>query len=414
MRSDRRRRGSAGRRALSLLLVLMATLVALQIVTRPAPTPILATVPLHLDPAAAVDVVLDGRAGRLLVVNAGLAQAFDTRTGVRVYATRTGTAYAQGIESPPPVVDERSGRVYVPNLVDDAVYVFDGRSGRPLPPLRVGHRPDLLALDDRRGRLLVASTADWTLTVLDARTGVTLHTRSLDVGDRPGQLVADSGSGHTFVAGDGGQLSTVASGTGHLVRRVAPNPAHDVTALAVDARARRVLGLVEARPDVVVLDTRTGAAVRTVSVGRSLDAIVVNARTGRAFLADSGAGAVHVLGHAPRRYVRTVRVGAEPLVAVDARRQRVVVASATGLSVLDARSGRVRRRAPLALDADALVVDERTGHVFIVSVGGTQALPSPWATVLDPLRRWFPTLPAPAARLRTEPSLLRILDEARL
>lgn len=172
MRSDRRRRGSAGRRALSLLLVLMATLVALQIVTRPAPTPILATVPLHLDPAAAVDVVLDGRAGRLLVVNAGLAQAFDTRTGVRVYATRTGTAYAQGIESPPPVVDERSGRVYVPNLVDDAVYVFDGRSGRPLPPLRVGHRPDLLALDDRRGRLLVASTADWTLTVLDARTGV--------------------------------------------------------------------------------------------------------------------------------------------------------------------------------------------------------------------------------------------------
>lgn len=239
MRSDRRRRGSAGRRALSLLLVLMATLVALQIVPRPAPTPILATVPLHLDPAAAVDVVLDGRAGRLLVVNAGLAQAFDTRTGVRVYATRTGTAYAQGIESPPPVVDERSGRVYVPNLVDDAVYVFDGRSGRPLPPLRVGHRPDLLALDDRRGRLLVASTADWTLTVLDARTGVTLHTRSLDVGDRPGQLVADSGSGHTFVAGDGGQLSTVASGTGHLVRRVAPNPAHDVTALAVDARAAR-------------------------------------------------------------------------------------------------------------------------------------------------------------------------------
>ena len=107
-------------------------------------------------------------------------------------------------------------------------------------------------------------------------------------------------------------------------------------------RARRVLGLVEARPDVVVLDTRTGAAVRTVSVGRSLDAIVVNARTGRAFLADSGAGAVHVLGTRRGGYVRTVRVGAEPLVAVDARRQRVVVASATGLSVLDARSGRVR------------------------------------------------------------------------
>ncbi len=391
----------------------MATLVALQIVTRPAPTPILATVPLHLDPAAAVDVVLDGRAGRLLVVNAGLAQAFDTRTGARVYATRTGTAYAQGIESPPPVVDERSGRVYVPNLVDDAVYVFDGRSGRPLPPLRVGHRPDLLALDDRRGRLLVASTADWTLTVLDARTGVTLHTRSLDVGDRPGQLVADSGSGHTFVAGDGGQLSTVASGTGHLVRRVAPNPAHDVTALAVDARAARA-GPRRGAPGRGGPRYAHGSGgahrLRRPEPGRHRRERADGASLPRRQRRRGGARA----GHAPRRYVRTVRVGAEPLVAVDARRQRVVVASATGLSVLDARSGRVRRRAPLALDADALVVDERTGHVFIVSVGGTQALPSPWATVLDPLRRWFPTLPAPAARLRTEPSLLRILDEARL
>jgi len=385
-----------------------------RIASRPAPSPILATVPIHVDPRAEIDVALASRQGRLLIVNAGLAQGFDTRTGARVYVTAVGSASTQGMGGPPPVVDEVSRRVYVPDLAAAAVYALDARTGRVLRVLGVGHRPDLVAVDGRAGRLLVASTADWTLTTLDARTGAPLRSDTLAVGDTPGQLVADPRSGHAFVADYGGGVATVAARTGRLLRRVVPVGSHIVTDLMVDARARRVLGLVEARPDVVVLDARTGAVVRTVAVGDSPDALVIDAGTGRAFIADAGAGAVQVRGTRRGGYVGSVPVGPAPLVALDARRHRVVAATNTGFVVLDARNGRVLRRLSLAIDADALVVDERTGHVLVVSVGGVERAPDPWAWLLRPLRRWLPVLPAPTPRLRAIPSLLRVLDERHL
>jgi len=372
------------------------------------------TIPLSLTAQAETDVALDARQSRLFIVNAGVVQTFDTRTGARVYATRTGTPYVQGMDGPQPAVDERAGLVFVPNLVDDAVSVLDVRGGRVRRTWRVGHRPDAIAVDARAGRLFVASTADWTLTTLNERTGATLRTETLGVGDLPGQLAVNSEGARAFVAGDGGQVATVASRTGRLLRQVAPDHFHIVTDLAVDARAGRVLGLVEARADVVVLDARTGAVVRTVTVGQNPDALVIDAGTGRAFIADGGAGAVQVRGTRRGGYVRSVPVGPAPLVALDARRHLIVAASDTGLVVLDARSGRVLQRLPLTLDADALVVDERTGHALVVSVGGVARVPDPQAWLLRPLRRWLPFLPAPTPRLRAIPSVLRVFDEQHL
>ncbi len=78
-----------------LVLVLMSGLTLTRALMRQGMSPILATVPLRLDASREVDVALARRQGRLLIVNAGLVQAFDTRTGVRVYATRAGTPYTQ-------------------------------------------------------------------------------------------------------------------------------------------------------------------------------------------------------------------------------------------------------------------------------------------------------------------------------
>ncbi len=113
-------------------------------------------------------------------------------------------------------------------------------------------------------------------------------------------------------------------------------------------------------------------------------------------------------------YVGSVPVGPAPLVALDARRHQVVAATTAGFVVLDAHSGRVLWRLSLGIDADALVVDERTGHVLVVSVGGVERAPDPWAWLLRPLRRWLPFLPVPTPRLHAIPSPLYVLDERRL
>lgn len=397
-----------------LPFALVACVVLLWMVRQPGPSPILATVPLHLDPAAEVDVAMDSRQGRLFILNAGTIQVFDTRTGTRLYAARTGMAYLQGMGGPAPVVDAPADRAFVPNLMDNTVGVLDARGGRALRILRVGHRPDAIAVDERADRLIVASTADWTLTTLDARTGVILHSRSLGVGDAPGQLTLDQDDGRAFVASYGGQVTTLDVRTGRVLRSVVPDRSHVVTDLVVDARAGRVLGLVEARADLVVLDARSGEVVRLVTAGQSPDAIAVDPRTGRAFVSDSGAHAIQVLATRRGGYVHTVAVGAAPLVAIDTQRQRVFVASASGLSVLDGRSGALLRTHPLALDATALVVDERSGHLLAISVGGTRRVLSPWAWLPRPLRRWLSDLFPMGPRLHTVPSLLRVLDERRL
>ncbi len=401
-------------------LVLLALVIALALgltgqwwARRSAAGPIVATIPLRLDPRSEVDVLLDGRRSRVILVNAGTIQAFDTRTGTRLYRVQTGTAYEQALGGPLPAIDERTGWVYVPNLVDDAVTVLDTR-GRVWTILHVGHRPDAIALDAPARRLVVASTADWTLTTLDTHSGRPVHTAILAVGDRPTQLTTDPQVAHAFVAGYGGEVALVVVRTGLVVRQVVPDHSHIVTDLAVDARAGRVLGLVEARPDVVILNARTGALVRRVAVGQDPTSIAVDSRTDRAFVADAGTGTIYVLGTYRGDSVRTIPVGPEPLVAVDVRHRRVITATDSGLVVLDARSGAPLERLPLDVDADALLVDEHTGHVLVVSVGATYYLPSPWAWLPRSLRRWLPFLPRSHRRIRVIPSVLRILDDTRL
>ncbi len=412
MSGGRNDRGKRGKQCAVLLLLTVVGAAVLVRAAHPAPSPVLMTIPLHLTAHAEVDVALDARRSRLFIVNAGVVRTFDTRMGTLVHSVGTGTTYTQEMGGPAPALDEGAGRVVVANLVDDTVTVIDATSGRVRRVIHVGvgRQPDAVALDGRTGRVVVGSTADWTLTLLDVRTGVRLRTRTLGVGDLPGQLAVDARSGHTFVASSDGRVSTFVTPAGRLPRGVVPDLSSPIMGLAVDGRARRVLGLVEARPDIVVLDARTGAWVRTVTVGWSPDGIAVDARTGRAFVTDVDAGVVHVLGTGRGRLLRTVPVGASPLVAVDTARGRAFAVSDAGLSVLDARSGRLLRMLALPLTARAIAVDGRVGRVFVVS-GGAWRPPDPWTWLPSAVRRW---LPLPSPPLHTRPTLLYVLDERRL
>jgi len=410
--------------AVALLPLLVLGLVGVWVATRPAMTPLLATVRLSLDPRAEVDAALDAPRHRLFLVNAGVVWTIDTRRGALIRVAHSGTAYAQALDGPAPALDERTGQLYVPNLVDDTLAVLDAATGRVRCVLSIGRQPDEVAVDDRAGRVFVGSTADWTLTTLDARTNHTLSTRPFAAGDLPGQLVVDPQDGRGIAAGYGGQVTLFDTRTGRPLRGVVPAHGHLIEGLAVDVPARRMLGLIENEPVVVLLDARTAAPLRVVPVGPDPAALALDPSTDRAFVADGGDGTVYALGLPGGRVLRRVPVGPAPLLAVDARRGRVIVASATGVSLLDAGNGRLLRRWLVALTPAALLVDTRSGHILLVDTrsghillvesGRTAHRPAPWTWLLRPLRRWFPSLPPLRASLHVIPARLLVVDEDRL
>src|SRR5205085_3542728 len=129
----------------------------------------------------------------------------------------------------------------------------------------------------------------------------------------------------------------------------------------------------------MVAATPSIGGLRTVRVGRSPDAMAIDARTGHFFVVNAGQwnqnGSVSILDMATGRLLRTVRVGAAPdAVTVDGRHGRVYVVNAQSntVSVLDAWSGRIVAtlgpfsRTPMS--AIAVVVDQTAGHAFISAV----------------------------------------------
>jgi len=413
-RRNRHRRRAAITAAVLLFPLLARGLVGVWVATRPAATPLLATVRLPLDPGAEVDAALDVRRQRLFLVNASVVWTIDTRTGAVVRVVHSGTVYTQAMGGPAPALDARRGRLYVPNLVDDTLAVLDAASGRIRHILHIGHQPDEVAVDARTGRVFVSSTADWTLTTLDARTGRPVSTQPFAAGDLPGQLVVDPVGGRGVAAGYGGQVTLFDTRTGRPLRGAVSDHGHLIEGLTVDAPARRVLGLVENVPAVVLLDARTVAPLRVVPVGQDPTALALDPQTGRAFVADGSDGVVSVLDVRRGRVLRRVLVGPAPMLAVDTRRGRVVAASATGLSLLDARSGHVLRRWLVALRPVALLVDARTGHILLVETGHTERLSAPWDWLRRRLRHWVPSLAPPPATRHVILARLLVLREDRL
>jgi len=182
--------------------------------------------------------------------------------------------------------------------------------------------------------------------------------------------------------------------TGALLYTVALGTASGIgtSTVAVDRRAGRVF---VAREDptsgdssgvVSVLDARNGAVLRRTTLPRlptvstsagtllARTTMGIDERTGHAFIAIPGANTVAVLDTHSGALLRTIGVGMAPGdLAVDAPRGRVVVANsgAATVSILDAASGRVLRTVVVSGVPTALAVDEQTGRAFVTLRGAT-------------------------------------------
>jgi len=95
--------------------------------------------------------------------------------------------------------------------------------------------------------------------------------------------------------------------------------------------------------------------------------------------------------------------------------QAGTLASPGLVGVLDGRSGTLLRTIRVGSGPRAVAVDERTGHVIVVTSGGT--LPAPatrgWLPVPAWLRQGLPVLPSPGLRTQTTPSGMSVLDLTR-
>jgi DNA-binding beta-propeller fold protein YncE len=252
--------------------------------------------------------MLDARTGVLLRIGrlgvTPSCTAMDSRTGrafvgavdgtIRVIDTRGGTVL-RTIEVPTDVaalaVDERAGRVVVIGYGDTTVYVLDAANGRLLHGVNVGMMPESLSVDGRIGRAFIIDDRTGTIGVLNTRDGMALHTVTMR--QAPGPLTVDVPAGRVFVLGqDSSSVAVLDARTGALVRtvtvdRVRPGDTSWVDAVAVDERRGRVLVASDngSTARVTVLDARSGATLRTITVPLSPIAMAVDARSGRAVIA---------------------------------------------------------------------------------------------------------------------------------
>ncbi len=206
-----------------------------------------------------------------------------------------------------------------------------------------------VAIDAATGRAFVLSqaTANERVSVLDTVGRRVVQTIEWAWGLKPtsglpspNAVAIDGRSGRVFVTdANTGSINVLDMWNGRVLRRVAAS--WSPNAVAVDGQTARVF-IVGGR--VTMLDARTGAPLREIPIGG--DAVAIDARAARVLIADNGGGAVHILDAASGAIVRTVGVGGAPTaIAVDMQSSRAFVTNMAGntVSMLDTRGGRVLR-----------------------------------------------------------------------
>jgi YVTN family beta-propeller protein len=362
-------------------------------------------------------VALDPDAERAVVGGAGTVSVLDLAPAHLLYRVAVGDP---GTLAPPALaLDPTTHHLFVADRArtdaPGAVQMLDSRSGRRLATVRVGHEPGALAVDTRRGHVFVANLGEGTVSLLDARSGALL--RTTPVGLVSQALAIDERTARLFVIGlagtvdsaqpawsegrRAGLLGLLDTRTGALLQRTQVGSGPD--ALAVDERSARVFVASSTAGTLSVLDARSGTLLRTVTLGGRPSALAVDERRRRVYVAD--AGTLSVLDATSGALVRTVRVEPTPrlvyalsyALAVDAARDRVylstdgpVVQGPSGptlqgdgtLYILDARTGAVRGRIAVGVAPQALAVAASSGRVVVANGGGAVLrAPADWGAL---------------------------------
>lgn len=211
-----------------------------------------------------------------------------------------------------------------------------------------------IAIDRTTNRVFVpADVPQGTVNVLDARTGTRLSI--VQAAASAGPLGIDSPTGHVFVAATDAQTISMLDARSGAVRRVV-HLSHNPAGLAICHRTGRVFAAmiipgIGSRVSIAMLDARSGALLRSwmLTAGTDPYDVAVDERAERVFVSNSYSDTVNILDAQTGATLRTVTLGpahfgAAPFsLTVVAATDRLFVSGEYGLSVLNARTGRVLR-----------------------------------------------------------------------
>lgn len=272
---------------------------------------------------------------------------------------------------------------------DWARAALTSRPSAPIPvqALALPGVPEVWAVDETVGRVIVVTTPGYesgkhTITFLDGSTGrIIVSLPFSENSNYPNDLSVDRQRHHVLAVADG-EIDTFDTRTGRQLH-AAHVPSQPFSLAMDSASGRAYAGDMSGKNDMIVLDTRTGAIIKSVYFRPSvlgateIDPIAVNKQGDVFLLTDQKPAIVNergtILHHIP---LSVGNVG-----AYDSRRDRAVLvggsANLTTAYTIDGVDGRVETAAPIATNseffpASILILDSRSGRTVLEQLPSTK------------------------------------------
>jgi len=246
------------------------------------------------------------------------------------------------------------------------VIVLDAASGARHRSIAVAGEPNALAVDEARQRVLVTvrTAGGAAVAIYDMRSLAPIARLPLEAGARP----------LAVAAADGQALVVTSTGRVYLIDEARARVTHVIqmgqgaALVAVDARSGRAFVANQVSNTVGVIDTASGTLLRTVAVGVAPDGLGVSPATRRVIVANAADGTITLLDSRSGTPLRAVAVGADPSgVAIAEHAALAVIPTAEGVAVVDTASGALLRRIATLNGAAAVALDDQPAQVVVAS-----------------------------------------------
>lgn len=269
-------------------------------------------------------------------------------------------------------LDARAGHVFAVNYNDGSgpgsIDVLDATSGALHQVIPTGMFPRAMVVDEQRGRAFVANEgAPWrrmgaSLSVVDTRTGREIW--NVPLAGVSMTLAIDHATGHVFLDQPSGPSRRLPNGSVQyapndrlqILDAATARPIRTIplgfspVATVVDERHGRIIVIGRRTKRwagrAVALDTRDGHTLWATTVGLALMSVAMDTRRDRVFVGDSG----RAVCTARMRYCRMLST----------------------VSTLDERTGQLLRTAGVGQNPNTIVADEATGRVFALNEGNNE------------------------------------------
>jgi DNA-binding beta-propeller fold protein YncE len=252
----------------------------------PPPLERVQTIPLK-GPVGGLDhLAVDDRRGRLFVANTinNSLDVVDLKAG-RLLKQIPGQGRIRGIDYSPEV-----NRVFVGNGTGGICNTFDGERYELLKSVPLGEDADNVRYNPRTGRVYVVH-ADSELSVIDTK-DYTLHS-PIALPKGLGAFKLEAGRPRMYVNAKVGQVVVIDTDRDEVISRFPVAPAGVNAAVAIDEPKRRLFIGCRKNPTLLVMDSDTGKILAGMRLPGDVDDLSYDARQGRIY-ASCGDGAIAV------------------------------------------------------------------------------------------------------------------------